>query len=156
MMDQMQYFSGEHRFDLVPGAGRFLHREQPEHVTRLILDWLEHTKLSQRTIRKSGGPLWVDRTNSRFETPTVCFPRFQRPDCGNATIWKRSRFDFRRQDIAAVIGTMGYRDLETLRLNTDRQGRKIPTVGGAWLFLLLVGGSIAWWIGGLRTRPAGR
>jgi hypothetical protein len=51
---------------------------------------------------------------------------------------------------------MGYRDLETLRLNTDRQGRKIPTVGGAWLFLLLVGGSIAWWIGGLRTRPAGR
>ena len=40
MTDQMQYFSGEYRFDLVAGAGHFLHREQPAQVTRLVLDWL--------------------------------------------------------------------------------------------------------------------
>ena len=40
MTDQAQYFSGEYCFDLVTGAGHFLHREQPAQVTRLVLDWL--------------------------------------------------------------------------------------------------------------------
>ena len=40
MTDQAQYFSGEYRFELVAGAGHFLHREQPAQVTRWLLDWL--------------------------------------------------------------------------------------------------------------------
>jgi pimeloyl-ACP methyl ester carboxylesterase len=40
MQDQAQYFTGEYRLELVPGAGHFLHREQPGQVNRLILDWL--------------------------------------------------------------------------------------------------------------------
>ena len=40
MQDQAQYFTSEYRFELVPGAGHFLHRERPTEVNRLILDWL--------------------------------------------------------------------------------------------------------------------
>ena len=40
MTEQSQYFTGEYRFELVPGAGHFLHREKPAEVNRLLLDWL--------------------------------------------------------------------------------------------------------------------
>ena len=40
MTDQAQHFSGEYHFELVAGAGHFLHREKPAQVTQLVLDWL--------------------------------------------------------------------------------------------------------------------
>ena len=40
MSDQAQYFTAEYRFELVAGAGHFLHREKPAEVNRLIVDWL--------------------------------------------------------------------------------------------------------------------
>jgi pimeloyl-ACP methyl ester carboxylesterase len=42
MRDQAQYFTGEYRYEVVPGAGHFLHRERPAEVNRLILEWLTH------------------------------------------------------------------------------------------------------------------
>ena len=40
MLEQSQYFTGEYVFELVDNAGHFLHREQPQIVTKLITDWL--------------------------------------------------------------------------------------------------------------------
>jgi len=40
MLEQSQYFTGEYDFKLVDNAGHFLHREQADIVTKLILDWL--------------------------------------------------------------------------------------------------------------------
>ncbi|QWE18334.1 alpha/beta fold hydrolase [Polynucleobacter corsicus] len=41
MLEQSQYFTGEYDFQLVDNAGHFLHREQPEAVTKLIISWLK-------------------------------------------------------------------------------------------------------------------
>ncbi len=40
MLKQAPYFSGEYRFELVPGACHFPQREQPADVTQRLLDWL--------------------------------------------------------------------------------------------------------------------
>ena len=40
MTDQARYFSGEYEYQEVDRAGHFLHREQPQAVNRLVLDWL--------------------------------------------------------------------------------------------------------------------
>jgi pimeloyl-ACP methyl ester carboxylesterase len=40
MRGQAQYFTGEYRYEEVAGAAHFLQREQPQQVTRLLLDWL--------------------------------------------------------------------------------------------------------------------
>jgi pimeloyl-ACP methyl ester carboxylesterase len=35
------HFDADYRFELVPGAGHFVHRERPDEVNRLLLDWFE-------------------------------------------------------------------------------------------------------------------
>jgi epoxide hydrolase 4 len=38
--EQRELFRGEYDWHLVEGAGHFLHREQPDEVSRLIIEWL--------------------------------------------------------------------------------------------------------------------
>lgn len=40
MRAQAPHFGGEYRYEEIPRAGHFLHREQPQAVTALMLDWL--------------------------------------------------------------------------------------------------------------------
>jgi pimeloyl-ACP methyl ester carboxylesterase len=40
MTDQARHFTGEYRFELVPGAGHFPQCENPAEVNRLVLEWL--------------------------------------------------------------------------------------------------------------------
>ena len=40
MRQQEPYFTGGYTYQEVPGAGHFLHREQPAAVNQLLLDWL--------------------------------------------------------------------------------------------------------------------
>lgn len=40
MWDQGKYFTGEYRYVEIPGAGHFVHREKPEEVNRMLLDFL--------------------------------------------------------------------------------------------------------------------
>jgi pimeloyl-ACP methyl ester carboxylesterase len=40
---QGEFFAGPYRWELVEGTGHFLHRERPDEVTRLVLDWLRVT-----------------------------------------------------------------------------------------------------------------
>lgn len=37
--DEHVYFSGDYRLEIVEGAGHFVHREQPERLNELVLDW---------------------------------------------------------------------------------------------------------------------
>jgi hypothetical protein len=41
MKEQARYFTSEYDYQLVEQAGHFVHREQPEQVNRLILEWLK-------------------------------------------------------------------------------------------------------------------
>ena len=39
MQGQARHFAGPYRFELVPGSSHFLQREQPQAVSKLVLDW---------------------------------------------------------------------------------------------------------------------
>ena len=39
--DEAPFYSGEYRREIVRGAGHFVHREQPEELTSLLLEWLK-------------------------------------------------------------------------------------------------------------------
>jgi len=38
MQGQARHFAGPYRFELVPNSSHFLQREQPQAVTKLVLD----------------------------------------------------------------------------------------------------------------------
>jgi pimeloyl-ACP methyl ester carboxylesterase len=38
--DEHRHFDGPYRFEVVAGAGHFVHRERPDELNRLLLDWL--------------------------------------------------------------------------------------------------------------------
>ena len=37
---QRRYFTGDYEWTVVPDTGHFLHREAPDRVNALLLDWL--------------------------------------------------------------------------------------------------------------------
>ena len=39
---QQQFFSGEYDYQTIPSCGHFLHREKPEEVNELIINWLKN------------------------------------------------------------------------------------------------------------------
>jgi pimeloyl-ACP methyl ester carboxylesterase len=41
---EREHFTGEYERALVPGAGHFVHREQPEALDRLLVDWFERSR----------------------------------------------------------------------------------------------------------------
>ncbi|HEX8053070.1 MAG TPA: alpha/beta hydrolase [Thermoleophilaceae bacterium] len=38
--DEHEHFDADYRLEIVEGAGHFVHRERPDQVNRLVLDWL--------------------------------------------------------------------------------------------------------------------
>jgi pimeloyl-ACP methyl ester carboxylesterase len=50
VVGQEQFFAGEHRLELVEGARHFVHREQPEVVTRLIDRWASRVGTAPRGV----------------------------------------------------------------------------------------------------------
>lgn len=39
---QKQFFSGDYDYRIVPSCGHFLHREKPDEINRLIINWLKN------------------------------------------------------------------------------------------------------------------
>ena len=39
--DEDSFYEAEHRLEVIPDAGHFVQREQPERLTELIVDWFE-------------------------------------------------------------------------------------------------------------------
>ncbi|HQW63204.1 MAG TPA: alpha/beta hydrolase, partial [Pseudomonadota bacterium] len=53
---QRDRFTGPYEWTVVEGAGHFLHREQPQAINRLLLDWLGRADASGPT-RSMSPPL---------------------------------------------------------------------------------------------------
>jgi pimeloyl-ACP methyl ester carboxylesterase len=49
------HFGGDYRLEIVEGAGHFVHREQPDAVNRLILDWFGNDKEASDDLRRVQG-----------------------------------------------------------------------------------------------------
>ena len=53
--DEHVYFTGEYRLEIVEGAGHFVHREQPEELSRLLLDWFRQENREGAVAATQGG-----------------------------------------------------------------------------------------------------
>jgi hypothetical protein len=47
---EADYFSGEYQREIVPGAAHFVHREQPEALNALLLDWMGRDSRAAREV----------------------------------------------------------------------------------------------------------